>query len=103
VTGATMPWLWVTPGWNDLWVFLLVGVSGSVGQFCLNQAFRYGEVSLLAPVDYTGLVWATLFGWALWNQLPSITVITGSLIVVGSTLYIVNRERKKHAAEGRAA
>jgi drug/metabolite transporter (DMT)-like permease len=103
VTGATMPWLWVTPGWNDLWVFLLVGVSGSVGQFCLNQAFRYSEVSLLAPIDYTGLVWAILFGWALWSQLPSITVITGSLIVVGSTLYIVNRERKKHAAERRAA
>jgi drug/metabolite transporter (DMT)-like permease len=99
VTGAAMPWLWVAPTWNDLWVFLLVGVSGSVGQFCLNQAFRYSEVSLLAPIDYTGLVWATLFGWALWGQLPSITVIAGSLIVVGSTLYIVNRERKKRTQE----
>jgi drug/metabolite transporter (DMT)-like permease len=103
VTGATMPWLWVTPSWNDLWVFLLVGVSGSIGQFCLNQAFRYSEVSLLAPIDYTGLVWATLFGWALWNQLPSLTVIIGSLIVVGSTLYIVNRERQKNAAGKQAA
>jgi drug/metabolite transporter (DMT)-like permease len=103
VTGATMPWLWVTPSWNDLWVFLLVGVSGSIGQFCLNQAFRYSEVSLLAPIDYTGLVWATLFGWALWNQLPSLTVIVGSLIVVGSTLYIVNRERQRNAAGKQAA
>lgn len=102
-TGAAMPWLWVTPSWNDLWVFLLVGVSGSIGQFCLNQAFRYSEVSLLAPIDYTGLVWATLFGWALWNQLPSLTVIVGSLIVVGSTLYIVNRERQRNAAGKQAA
>ncbi|HWA43186.1 MAG TPA: DMT family transporter [Hypericibacter adhaerens] len=103
VTGATMPWLWVTPTWNDLWVFLLVGVTGSVGQFFLNQAFRYSEVSLVAPIDYTGLVWATLFGWALWNQLPSLTVIAGSLIVVGSTLYIVNRERKRRASQGQPA
>jgi len=103
VTGATMPWLWVTPSWSDLWVFLLVGVAGSIGQFCLNQAFRYSEVSLLAPIDYTGLVWGTLFGWALWSQLPSVTVIVGSLIVVGSTLYIVNRERRINAARKQTA
>ena len=103
VTGATMPWLWVTPSWSDLWVFLLIGVAGSIGQFCLNQAFRYSEVSLLAPIDYTGLVWGTLFGWVLWSQLPSVTIIVGSLIVVGSTLYIVNRERRINAARKRTA
>jgi drug/metabolite transporter (DMT)-like permease len=103
VTGATMPWLWITPTWTDLWVFLLVGVSGSIGQFCLNQAFRYSQASMLAPIDYTGLIWGILFGWMLWGQLPTITVIVGALIVVASTLYIVNRERKKHAAEGQTA
>jgi S-adenosylmethionine uptake transporter len=103
VTGATMPWLWVTPRWSDFWIFLLVGVTGSVGQFCLNQAFRYSQASMLAPIDYTGLIWGILFGWMLWDQLPTVTVIAGALIVVASTLYIVNRERKKHAAEGRAA
>lgn len=102
-TGATMPWLWITPSWHDFWIFLLVSVSGSVGQFFLNQAFRYGEVSLLAPLDYTGLVWATLFGWMLWGDLPSLTVVAGALIVVGSTLYIVHRERQKAEAERRSA
>jgi drug/metabolite transporter (DMT)-like permease len=103
VTGAAMPWFWVTPRWSDFWIFLLVGVTGSVGQFCLNQAFRYSQASMLAPIDYTGLIWGILFGWMLWDQLPTVTVIAGALIVVASTLYIVNRERKKQVAEGRAA
>jgi uncharacterized membrane protein len=53
VMGPIMSWNWTTPSWQDWLVFLVVGVAGSFGQFCLNQALRYGEVPLLAPIDYT--------------------------------------------------
>lgn len=102
--GAIMPWLWVTPAWKDMWVILLVGVAGSVGQFFLNQAFRYGEVSLLAPVEYATLLWATIFGFLIWNELPGLAVVVGATIIIASTLYIVHREtRRKRAAIGRAS
>lgn len=92
VMGATLPFNWLTPRWEDVWVFLLVGVSGSIGQFCLNQAFRYGEVSFIAPLEYTALVWAGLFGLMFWNEIPTVPVLVGAAIVVLANLYVVRRE-----------
>jgi drug/metabolite transporter (DMT)-like permease len=99
VTGATLPFNWVTPTLADLWIFLLVGVSGSIGQYCLNQAFRYGEVSFIAPLEYTSLLWAGLFGVMFWGDIPTWTVLAGAAIVVLANFYVVRRE----AAARRAA
>jgi drug/metabolite transporter (DMT)-like permease len=92
VTGAFMPWQWVTPAWGDLWIIAVVGVSGSLGQFCLNQAFRYGEVSLIAPLDYTGLLWAALFGFIVFGDVPGWAVLAGSAVVIASSIYVIRRE-----------
>ncbi len=99
--GLLMPWLWLTPRWEDLWLILFVGIAGSFGQFFLNQAFRYGEVSLLAPLDYTGLVWAMGLGLVLWGDFPSASVLTGAAVIVAASLYVARREallRRKAAA-----
>jgi drug/metabolite transporter (DMT)-like permease len=87
-----MPGMWVTPKVEDLWIILLVGIGGSFGQFFLNQAFRYGEVSLLAPLDYVALIWATLLGFLLWGDIPSAWVWIGAAIIVASGIYIIRRE-----------
>jgi drug/metabolite transporter (DMT)-like permease len=72
---------------------------GTAGQFCLNQAFRYGQASLVAPLDYTGLIWATAIGWFIWGDVLTPPMIVGALIVVASCLYILRRgEKKKKAA-----
>ncbi|WP_119462292.1 DMT family transporter [Rhodospirillaceae bacterium SYSU D60014] len=91
-TGAVLPWQWTTPSLADVWIFLLAGVAGSFGQFFLAQAFRYGEVSLLAPIEYSALLWAILFGFVLWGEVPSWTVLGGAALVIASSLYIVHRE-----------
>jgi drug/metabolite transporter (DMT)-like permease len=99
--GPLMPMMWVTPRWEDLWIILFVGIAGSFGQFFLNQAFRYGEVSLLAPLDYTGLLWATMLGLVLWGEFPTALVLTGAAIIVLASLYVVRREamlRRQQAA-----
>jgi drug/metabolite transporter (DMT)-like permease len=90
--GAWMPWVWVTPRWEDLWLIVFTGVAGSFGQFFLNQAFRYGEVSLLAPLDYSGLVWAGLLGFIVWRDVPTPVVLVGSAIIMSAGIYIVRRE-----------
>ena len=102
-TGAVLPWQWTTPGWGDAAIFLLVGVSGSFGQLFLAQAFRYGEVSMLAPIDYTGLLWAILFGFVLWDEVPTWTVLGGAAVVVASTLYIAEREARRRGPRERRA
>src|SRR5215813_2685291 len=97
--GAWMPWVWVTPRLQDLWLIVLVGIAGSFGQFFLNQAFRYGEVSLLAPLDYSGLVWAGLLGFIVWADVPTPAVLAGSAVIISAGIYIVRREavRRSHA------
>src|SRR5262245_18482359 len=101
--GAVMTWVWVTPRWQDLWLILFTGIAGSFGQFFLNQAFRYGEVSLLAPLDYSGLVWAGLLGFIVWADVPTPAVLTGSAIIISAGVYIVRREAMLRRAPRPAA
>jgi drug/metabolite transporter (DMT)-like permease len=92
VLGFFMPWQWETPTPEHWTLFIVSGVAGSFGQFFLNQAFRYAEASLIAPLDYTGMVWAILFGYWVWGDVPTWIVLAGAAVVICSTLYIVRRE-----------
>ena len=92
VLGSFMPWQWETPTPEHWVLFIVSGVAGSFGQFFLNQAFRYAEASLIAPLDYTGMVWAILFGYWVWGDVPTWVVLAGAAVVICSTLYIVRRE-----------
>ena len=98
VLGAAMPFYWITPNLHDAALFIAVGLMGTAGQFCLNQAFRYGQASLVAPLDYTGLIWATAIGWIFWNDLLTLPMLIGAAIVVASCLYILKRGDKKRTA-----
>ncbi len=92
VLGAFMPWEWETPTPEHWLLFIVSGIAGSFGQFFLNQAFRYAEASLIAPLDYTGMVWAILFGFWVWGDVPTWIVLAGAAVVICSSLYIVRRE-----------
>ena len=54
----------------------------------------YGEVSMLAPLEYSGLIWATLFGYVFWGDLPTLTVVGGVAIIVASSAYVAHREAR---------
>jgi drug/metabolite transporter (DMT)-like permease len=98
VFGATMPVTWVTPQGLDWIAVLLIAVSGSLAQFCLAQAFRYGEVSLVAPLEYSALVWAALFGFWFWGEVLTWTVIAGVAIIIASSAYVAHREARARGA-----
>jgi drug/metabolite transporter (DMT)-like permease len=94
ITGVPLPWVWVTPPWEDLVLFLIVGLVSSGGGFLMTQAFRYGQVSLLAPLEYLALIWAVIFGFLFWNHVPDWSVFAGVTLLVGSGLYIAHRETR---------
>jgi drug/metabolite transporter (DMT)-like permease len=96
--GSVVPFAWTTPAAADLPAIAVLAISGSCAQFCLVQAFRYGEVSLLAPIEYSALIWATLFGYVFWGDLPTPTVLGGVAIIVASSAYVAHREAR---AKGR--
>jgi drug/metabolite transporter (DMT)-like permease len=53
---------------------------------------EHGEVSLLAPLEYSALIWAVLFGYLVWQELPTPTLLAGAAIIILSSLYVVHRE-----------
>jgi drug/metabolite transporter (DMT)-like permease len=92
---------WVTPAAADLPTIAILAVTGCGAQFCLAQAFRYGEVSLLAPLEYGALIWAVIFGYIFWGDLPTLTVLAGVAIIIASSAYVAHREAQaKGAAAG---
>ena len=68
-----------------------------------NQAFRYGEASLAAPFDYVSIVWAMLFGFVVFGDIPTWLVISGAACIVASSIYIARREALLARERSRAA
>jgi drug/metabolite transporter (DMT)-like permease len=83
---------WVTPDRATLAVLILGGLVGGVGQLFLTEAIRVAPVGVVAPFDYSQLIWATILGFLIWGELPQAATLTGALVVAASGLYILHRE-----------
>ena len=88
----------ITIGGHELAVpespgFVQLCLIGGVGQYCLTQAFRYGEAAAIAPLEYLSMVWALLLGYVIWNDIPEYEVFVGIALVVASGMFILYRER----------
>lgn len=70
-----------------------MGLAGALGQIALTKAFQLGEASMIAPLEYTGLVWVIGWDLAFWGQLPDAWTWVGAAIIVSSGLYLLHRER----------
>lgn len=77
------------------WLLLLgVGVSGTLGQILMTSALRLGPVASVIVMDYTQIVWATLFGWLIWHNLPGASTWIGMPLVIAAGLVIAWREHR---------
>lgn len=84
---------WVPIRAADVWIIFGVGIAGGLGQYAITEAFRLGEASLIAPLEYTALVWGVLLDLSLWGVLPDAITWLGAAIIVASGLYLLRRER----------
>jgi len=92
--------LMAIPGWVPLraehgWLIAGMGLAGALGQIALTQAFLRGEASMIAPLEYTGLIWVIGWDWLLWRTLPDRWTWAGAAIIVASGLYLLRRERAR--------
>ncbi|PWC66094.1 S-adenosylmethionine uptake transporter [Azospirillum sp. TSH7] len=92
VSGALAVPVWTAPTGFALGLMALVGAIGAGAQVLLTQAFRRAPPAVVAPFEYTGMVWASLFGWLVFGDLPTAPVIAGAMVIIGSGLYILHRE-----------
>jgi drug/metabolite transporter (DMT)-like permease len=88
-----VPFVWRTPVWADAPYILGLGMSGFLMQISLTLAFKYAPASVIAPLTYTQIIWATLFGWMVFSDVPALNIIVGAAIIISSSLIVIMRER----------
>ena len=84
---------WVPLRGTDLWLIAGIGVAGALGQYAITEAFRLGDASLIAPLEYTALLWGVILDATLWGVLPDRATWLGAAIIIASVLYLWHRER----------
>ena len=94
-----VPFVWVIPSQIHVLVFLATGTLGALAHLCMINAFDFAEASLLAPYNYTKLLWVAIFGYLVFEDIPSLEMWIGSGIIVSAGLYVLYRERKHRILE----
>lgn len=89
------PFFWTTPDLKGWAMMSFMGVTSNVGHFSMIKAYESAPAPTVAPFFYVNILWATLFGFILFSELPDIWTIVGASIIAGSGLYIFHREQQK--------
>jgi len=92
VTGCALPFGFVPPTPGDLGLMALAGIAGGTAVMLLVAGYRRAQAAVVAPFQYSQMLWGVVLGYLLWNDLPAMTVAVGATIVVASGLYILYRE-----------
>jgi drug/metabolite transporter (DMT)-like permease len=92
VSAVWAPFVWQETTWAAFMGMAFTGTAAGLGHLLLTYAFKYASPSVLAPLDYTALVWATVFGYVLFAQLPDATAWLGMALIVAAGLVVIYRE-----------
>ncbi|MDW8442976.1 MAG: DMT family transporter [Acetobacteraceae bacterium] len=97
LSSLAVPFAWATPTATEWAMLALIGAIGGGGHFLLIEAFARAPASLLAPLAYTQMVWATLAGWLLFGEWPDLPAVLGGVIVAGGGLFVIFAERRSRS------
>ena len=94
---------WKIPSITDFFLLSMIGILGGLANLWLSQSYKLSEVSLVTPLKYLALVFAIIFGYIIWNEIPTTKTLIGTLLVIFSSLIIFRREivLKKNLAPSR--
>lgn len=93
LSAGLAPFFWQTVRLEDLPLFAGIAVFGTAGATLITQAFRLAPAAVVAPLDYTALVWATGLGWLFWSEVPDTVTFVGAAIIISSGIFTILRER----------
>ena len=80
------------PNLQDFILLSFVGIFGGVANLWLGQSYKYSEVSLVTPLKYLALLFAIIFGYFIWDEVPTLKTLLGALLVIISSFIIFQRE-----------
>lgn len=85
---------WNLPTLQEFALLVCIGILGGIGQILLTQSYRFADASLIAPFEYTTMIWALVIGWFAFGELPAATVLIGATIVISSGIFVIWREQQ---------
>lgn len=85
---------WTAPGAGVLALIISAGLLGGVAQIMITSSFRFGTPAMLAPFDYASMLFATLIGWLVFSEVPTVAILTGAAFVIAGGVLIIWRERQ---------
>jgi drug/metabolite transporter (DMT)-like permease len=91
---ATLPFGWLTPTGPEFAVLAAIGFLGGSAHLLLTESYRYAAASVVAPFDYTSMIWALLLGYAMFGETPTLMIVLGSAIIAGAGLFVIWREHQ---------
>jgi drug/metabolite transporter (DMT)-like permease len=93
---------WTLPGIDVLALLICAGVVGGIAQIMITSSYRFGTASMLAPFDYASMIFASIIGWVVFNEVPTPTILIGAALVSAGGILIIWRERQLGLERGRA-
>jgi drug/metabolite transporter (DMT)-like permease len=91
---VTLPFGWVLPAPREALMLIAAGLLGGVGQILLTSSYRWADASVVAPFEYVSMLFALGFGYLLFDEVPTLTMLGGAALVVTAGILIIWRERK---------
>jgi S-adenosylmethionine uptake transporter len=88
IGAATVPWVWTTPTPFDVGLMFLVGVVSMTCFIFITRALALARAAVLAPLQYSAILWAAIMGWLVWRDAPTLPIIVGNAIIIGSGLFV---------------
>jgi S-adenosylmethionine uptake transporter len=91
IGAATVPFAWTAPTAFDLGLMALVGAVSMLCFICIIRALALARAAVLAPLQYSAILWAAIMGWLVWRDDPTLPIVVGNAIIIGSGLYVAAR------------
>ncbi|WP_413693142.1 DMT family transporter [Psychromonas sp. KJ10-2] len=98
IIGVSLPWTFTSFDSTAILVMMVTGVIGAAGQYFLFASFEHVEATVLAPIEYTGLIWAFIFSYLIWGSEPNNFLIMGAVMIAVSGFVSVLANNKKNKA-----
>ncbi|WP_170447363.1 DMT family transporter [Ruegeria arenilitoris] len=98
----TVFWGWTVPTLNQLLILITMGLIGGVAQILVTSSYRFGQASMLAPYDYTSMLFAIFIGYVWFDELPTLAILLGAALVIAGNAVVIWREHQLGLERGKA-
>ncbi|WP_120634793.1 DMT family transporter [Ruegeria sp. EL01] len=102
LSGLTAFWGWTMPTWEQATILIAVGLTGGVAQILVTSSYRFGQASMLAPYDYTTMLFAIVIGYIWFDELPTVAILIGAALVIAGNVVVIWREHQLGLERGKA-